>query len=86
MLILIGMLLVGLLAGVWGFMMCFLPVRWDRLTEAIGGFTPSWMYPGPERIAPIMKFANRAAGFVICAGGCWFAYFAVAGIYRILRG
>jgi hypothetical protein len=33
MLILVMMLLIGLFAGVWGFLMCFFPARWDKLTE-----------------------------------------------------
>ena len=35
MLLLIMMLLMGLAAGVCGFMACFLPARWYRLTESI---------------------------------------------------
>ena len=85
MLILLMMLLIGLLAGIWGFMMCFLPARWERLTEAIGGPTPRWMYPGPKRLAPIMRLVSRAAGMVICLGGCWFAYLAGSSIYRSLH-
>jgi hypothetical protein len=55
MLILLGMLLIGLFAAAWGFTMCFLPAQWDRLTEAIGGPTPRWMFPGPKSLAPIMN-------------------------------
>ncbi len=33
--ILVLMLLIGLFAGVWGFLMCFFPARWDKLTEAM---------------------------------------------------
>ena len=33
--ILVMMLLIGLFAGVWGFLMCFCPARWDKLTEAM---------------------------------------------------
>ena len=84
MLILLMMLLIGILAGIWGFMMCFLPAQWDRLTQAIGGPTPRWMYPGPKRLAPIIKLVSRAAGMIICTGGCWFAYTAAAEIYRVL--
>jgi len=84
MLILLGMLLIGLFAAVWGFMMCFLPARWDRLTEALGGPTPRWMYPGPKYLAPIMKLGSRAAGMVICIVGCWFTYIAASEIYRFL--
>lgn len=83
MLILLMMMLVGILAGIWGFIMCFLPARWDRLTEAIGGPTPRWMYPGPKRLAPFTKVVSRAAGMVICVVGCWFAYTAAVEIYRI---
>ena len=84
MLILLGMLLIGLLAAVWGFMMCFLPTRWENLTEAIGGPTPRWMYPGPKHLAPIIKLTSRAAGIVICVGGCWFAYLAMSGMFHLL--
>jgi len=55
MLMLLGMLLMGLLAAVWGFMMCFLPARWDSLTEAIGGSTRRWMYPGPKACSSFHK-------------------------------
>ncbi len=84
MLILLMMLLIGILAGIWGFLMCFLPDRWGRLTEVIGGPTPRWLYPGPKRVAPTIKLVSRAAGMIICIGGCWFAYTAAAEIYRIL--
>ena len=84
MLILLGMLLIGLLAAVWGFMMCFLPTRWENLTEAIGGPTPRWMYPGPRHLAPIIKLSSRAAGLVICIAGGWFTYIGASGIRRFL--
>ena len=84
MLILLGMLLIGLFGGLWGFLMCFLPARWVRLTEAIGGPTPRWMYPGPKRLAPIIKLGNRAAGMIIFIVGGWFTYSAASGIYRYL--
>ena len=84
MLILLGMLLMGLFAAVWGFMMCFLPARWEKLTETLGGPTPRWMYPGPKRLAPIIKLGDRAAGMVICIGGGWFIYIAASGIFRLL--
>ncbi len=86
MLILLGMLLIGLFAGAWGFTMCFFPAQWDRLTEAIGGPTPRWMYPGSKRLAPIIKLGSRLASLVICMVGCWFAFIAASGIYRFLRG
>jgi hypothetical protein len=84
MLILLGMLLIGLFAGIWGFLMCFFPAQWDRLTEAIGGPTPRWMYPGPRPLAPIIKLGNRAGGLVICIVGCGFTYIAASEIYRLL--
>jgi hypothetical protein len=40
-LILVMMLLIGLFAGEWGFLMCFSPARWDKLTEAIS-FAGRW--------------------------------------------
>lgn len=84
MLILLGMLLVGLLAGIWGFMMCFLPARWDRLTEALGGPTPHWMYPGPKGLAPFIKAISRTAGLIICIVGGWFTWAAASQILRLL--
>jgi len=84
MLILLGMLLIGLFAASWGFTMCFFPAQWGRLTEAIGGPSPRWMYPGPKSLAPIMKLGSRAVGMVICIAGCWFACVAVTEIYRVL--
>lgn len=84
MLILLMMLLMGLFAGIWGFMMCVLPARWDRLTEALGGPTPRWMYPGPKPLAPITKLVSRAAGMVICIVGGWFTYVGASGIYRLV--
>ena len=85
MLILSAMLLLGLLAAAWGFMMCFLPARWDRLTEAIGGPIPRWMYPGPKGVARIVRLVTCAAGFVICIVGIWFSYSAAFEIYRLTR-
>jgi hypothetical protein len=84
MLILSMMLLIGLIAATWGFLMCFLPTRWDILTQVLGGPTPRWMYPGPNGVAPIMRLVTRAAGFVICLGGIWFSYIAASSIYRFL--
>lgn len=44
MAILVMMLLIGLFAGVWGFMACFLPERWGKLTEATS-FAGRWTEP-----------------------------------------
>ncbi len=85
MLILVMMLLIGLFAGVWGFMMCFLPARWDRLTEAMS-FAGRWTEPSPKRLHPLIRFGNRVAGLVIFAVGCWFAYVAASEIYLVLTG
>lgn len=85
MLILVIMVLLGLFASVWGFMMCFLPARWDRLTEAMS-FAGRWTEPSPKRVNPFIRFVNRAAGLVIFAGGCWFAYMAASEIYLVLTG
>ena len=61
MLILVMMLLIGLFAGVWGFLMCFFPARWDKLTE--GGWPGLWFYsPVPEKWVPCPR--------VLCEGGC----------------
>jgi hypothetical protein len=85
MLLLIMMLLMGLAAGVWGGMMCFLPDRWERLTEAIS-FAGRWTEPSPKRPNPLIRFINRIAGLVILAVGCWFAYTAASEIYHVLTG
>jgi len=85
MLILVMMLLIGLSAGVWGFMMCFLPARWDRLTEAMT-FAGRWAVPAPKRLRPLIQLGNRVAGLMILAAGCWFAYVAASEIYLVLAG
>jgi hypothetical protein len=79
------MLLIGLAAGFWGFMMCFLPARWDRLTEAMS-FADRWTEPSPKRLHPLIRFGNRIAGLLIFAVGCWFAYVAISEIYFVLAG
>jgi hypothetical protein len=85
MLILVMMLLIGLVAGVWGFMMCFLPGRWDRLTEAMS-FAGRWTEPSPKRLHWLISFGNRVAGLAIFAVACWFAYAAASKIYLVLTG
>jgi hypothetical protein len=85
MLLLIMMLLMGLAAGVWGGMMCFLPDRWGRLTEAIS-FAGRWTEPSPKRPNSFIRFINRIAGLVILAVGCWFAYMAASEICHVLTG
>jgi len=85
MLILVMMLLIGLFAGVWGFLMCFFPARWDKLTEAIS-FAGRWTEPSPKRLHPLLRLGNRIAGLPILAVGCWFAYMAASEIYLVLTG
>lgn len=85
MLILVMMLLIGLVASVWGFLMCFFPGRWDRLTEVMS-FTGRWTEASPKRPHPLIRFGNRVAGLVILAVGCWFAYVAASEIYLVLKG
>lgn len=85
MLILFMMLLIGLFAGIWGFTACFLPAQWDRLTEGIS-FADRWTVPSAKPIHPIIRLGYRGAGVVICVVGCWFAYVAASGIYRLLTG
>ena len=85
MLILVAMLLMGLLAGVWGFMMCFFPAQWDRLTRAMS-FADHWTEPSPKRLHLLVRIGNRFAGFIIFAVGCWFAYVAVSKIVAVLSG
>jgi hypothetical protein len=85
MLILVMMLLIGLFAGVWGFMMCFFPARWEGLTGAMG-FAGRWTEPSPKRLHPLIRFINRVAGLGILAVGGWFAYMAASEIYLVLTG
>ena len=85
MAILVMMLLIGLAAGVWGFMMCFTPARWERLTETVS-FAGRWTEPSPKRLHPFIRFGNRVSGLVIFAVGCWFAYVAASKIYLVLTG
>jgi hypothetical protein len=85
MLILVMMLLIGLFAGVWGFMMCLFPARWGRLTEAMT-FAGRWTAPSPKRMHALVRFGNRVAGLAIFAVGCWFAYVAASEIYLVLTG
>lgn len=85
MLILLMTFLTALFGVIWGFMMCFLPEQWDRLTEAIS-CAPRWTVPSPKRLHPIIRLGNRLAGVVICLVGCWFVYVAASGIYAMLRG
>lgn len=83
--ILVMMLLIGLFAGLWGFMMCFLPTRWEKLTETMS-FASRWTEPSPKRLHSFIRFGNRVAGLVIFPVGCWFAYVAASKIYLVLMG
>lgn len=85
MLVLLILLLIGLFAGIWGFMMCFLPAQWDRLT-AIMSFAGRWTEPSSKRPHPLIRLINRIAGLAICVVGCWFAYMAASEIYLVLAG
>lgn len=85
MLILTMMLLVGLAAAVWGFIMCFLPVRWDRLTEKMS-FARRWTEQSAKRSHPLVGFGHRVAGLAIFGVGCWFAYVAASEIYLVFTG
>jgi len=85
MLLLTCMLVIGLLAAIWGFMACFLPAQWDRLTEKMS-FADHWSEASPKRLHPIIRFGNRLAGLVIFCGGCWFVYVAISKIYLVLTG
>ena len=89
MLILSSMLLLGVLAAVWGFLMCFLPTKWQKLTGWIGSADPSiQVLPKSQNpiIKLIMRIGNSVAGLAICSVGCWFAYFAGSQIYLVLTG
>jgi hypothetical protein len=77
------MLVIGLFAAIWGFLMCFLPARWDSLTEAIS-FAPQWTQPSTKRLNPAIRFVNRVAGLAIFGVGTWFAYVAVSEMYLVL--
>lgn len=83
--ILVMMLLIGLFAAVWGFLMCFLPARWDKLTEAMS-FAGRWTEPSPKPLHRLIRFGHRVAGLVILAVGSWFAYMAASEIYLVLTG
>ena len=83
--ILVLTLLVGLLAGIQGFMMCFMPARWDRFRRKVD-LIDRWSVPKRSPLDPIIRTASRVAGAVIFAGGCWFTWLAVYGIYRVLTG
>lgn len=83
MLILLALVALGVLASVWGFMMCFLPTRWEKLTERIS-FAHRWTEPTTERLHPLVRFGNRVGGLGILAGGCWFTYMAASEIYSVL--
>ncbi len=85
MLLLIGMLLIGLTASVWGFMACFLPSRWEKLTETMS-LADRWAEAGPRRLNPLVRLGNRAAGLVILVVGCLFAYMAASELYLVLTG
>ncbi len=84
MLLLIMMLLMGLAAGACGFMACFLPARWYRLTELIS-FADRWTERSPKRLHPVVSFLNRASGLAIFAVGCWFVYMAATEIWLVQR-
>lgn len=83
--VLVVMLLVGLLAGVQGFTMCFMPAQWNRLRRKLD-FADRWSAPSHGPLDPIIGIASRVAGMVIFAGGCWFTWLAALGIYRVLTG
>lgn len=83
MLILALMLLIGLLAAIWGFLMCFFPAKWERLTETTS-FAGRWSVATPKRLHPIVKLGNRVSGVAILAVGGWFAYVAASKFYLIL--
>jgi hypothetical protein len=83
MLILVAMLLIGSLAAIWGFTMCFLPTQWHKIMGA-ASFSGRWTEPSAKRSHPLIRFGNCVAGFVIFAVGSWFAYVAGSEIYLAL--
>ena len=82
MLILVGMLLMGLLAAVWGFLMCFLPKRWERLIGAVS-VSDRWTVASPKRLHRVLKLGNRIAGMAILVAGCYFTYVAASEMYLV---
>jgi hypothetical protein len=87
MLILIGMLLIGSVAAVWGFSMSFLPERWERLANVMI-YADRWTAPTRHRtrLQRFLRIGHQLAGVPICAVGCWFTYIAASAIYRSLSG
>lgn len=83
MLILAMALLMGLLVGAWGFLACFFPERWERLT-AVMGFIADWTPPPVGGAHRAMRFVRRAVGFVFFVVGCGFAYVGASGIFLVL--
>lgn len=87
--VLILMLLLGLLAAVWGFMACFLPSQWNQLQEKMS-FADQWSESSPKPQHPLIRVGMRIGQFIgglaTCAVGCWFTYLAASGIYRRLTG
>lgn len=89
MLILVLVLLFGSFAGVSGFMACFMPAHWSRLTEKIS-FADQWSEPSPKRQPLFLRLFVRAGqsigGLAVCLVGFGFAYLAGSGIYHVLTG
>jgi hypothetical protein len=87
MLMLVAMLLVGIFAATWGFLMCFMPATFDRATQSIS-FAGYWTIPDSKQKHPLIRFVSRVcncvAGIVISAAGCWFAYIAASEILKVL--
>ena len=81
MLLLLLMLAVGSLAAVWGFVMCFLPSRFERLNNV--GFLSDWTVP-PPHVQRFIRPVQRMAGLIICGGGCWFSYVALRSLAVLL--
>jgi hypothetical protein len=83
--ILVMSLLLGLVVAAWGFMACFLPERWQRVTAAMG-FIRRWTYSQPTRLDSFLRLANRALGFVFLVAGLGFAYLGGLETFRVLTG
>jgi hypothetical protein len=86
MLLLSLMLLLGLAAVVWGFLMCFAPAKWASLTE-FGDLSTTMQATSQHPVVRIViRVGNSIAGLGIFAVGAWFSYVAGSEIYLVLLG
>lgn len=86
MLLLSLMLLLGFAAAVWGFLMCFAPARWTRLTEFADSSNSTQAAGQHPTVRNVIRVGNCVAGLAIFAVGCWFSYVAASEIYLVFTG